>query len=199
MNPNQMDEKKRRIIKTVKTFIMNPHATMEQLADLTGFPKSSVQRYLNDDSMIPELFGYTVFKFIRDQVNTNKINGCKTGGLHYAQNNLAIKNTQGQFQGNDRRTEARKNIKEMIRILEIANLFLEHPTYTLDDVAHDYNQTHSNQMITKDYVYRVLTSKKGYYALTERLYSEIELQLVYRKLNGNAKGAIIHNQNRGIK
>src|SRR5574344_808069 len=129
MNPNQMDEKKRRIIKTVKTFIMNPHATMEQLADLTGFPKSSVQRYLNDDSMIPELFGYTVFKFIRDQVNTNKINGCKPGGLHYAQNNLAIKNTQSQFQGNDRRTKARKNIKEMIRILEIANLFLEHPTY----------------------------------------------------------------------
>lgn len=93
----QEDEIRANILKTVKCF-METNGSMEKISQMTNFPTSNVQRYLNDGRII-ELCGEDTYNFIQNKLGENKHEALVKGGKNYVANNESTKDEIGKFTG----------------------------------------------------------------------------------------------------
>lgn len=192
-----MKDKEKKIFITVKTFLEYPNFTNEELAKLTGFSSSSVQRYLNDP-IIKELFSEETFNKIKELLSNNIKDARRKGGINSFQNNEPVKESNGYFNGNKKSTQTNRLEKKCNDILIFANIFLQNPNLTLEQIADFYNKYYSDKTcdVTRDYVYDCLSSKASYSLLADNLYEVISSQLEERRILGNKSGAIETNSKR---
>lgn len=192
--------RKEKISLVVNTFLKYPNLTMAQLADLPelkDISKSSIQRYLNDP-VICQLFNEEVFNNIKNILTMKGMGAKRKGGFNSFQNNLAVKDNNGQFRG-VKKAENNDNINRKIKhILTFAQLFLENPELSLQDIADLYNEMNPGQdPVTRDYVYDCLSDQTKYEVFSEKMAKQLAYLLEQRRLLGNSNGAIIVNETRG--
>ena len=192
-----MKDKEKKICITVKAFLEHPNFTNEELAKLTGFSSSSVQRYLND-AIIKEIFSEETFNKIKELLSNNIKNARRKGGINSFQNNEPVKESNGYFNGNKKSTQTNRLEKKCNDILIFANIFLQNPNLTLEQIADFYNKYYSDKAcdVTRDYVYDCLSSKASYSLLADNLYEVISNQLEERRILGNKSGVIETNSKR---
>lgn len=192
-----MKDKEKKICITVKAFLEHPNFTNEELAKLTGFSSSSIQRYLNDP-VIKELFNEETFSKIKELLSNNIKDARRKGGINSFQNNEPIKDSNGLFIGSKKSIETNRLESKCNDILIFANIFLQNPNLTLEQIADFYNKYYSDKTseVTKDYVYDCLSKKTSYSLLADNLYEVISSQLEERRILGNKNGAIETNNKR---
>lgn len=192
-----MKDKEKKICITVKAFLEHPNFTNEELAKLTGFSSSSVQRYLNDP-IIKEIFSEETFNKIKELLSNNIKDARRKGGINSFQNNEPVKESNGYFNGNKKSTQTNRLEKKCNDILIFANIFLQNPNLTLEQIADFYNKYYSDKTcdVTRDYVYDCLSSKASYSLLADNLYEVISNQLEERRILGNKSGVIETNSKR---
>jgi hypothetical protein len=136
MSQNTEKEKKQEIV--INYFMEHPTMYINDIANATGIPKSTVQRYLqnNDDLIIP---GTNLT--IREQLKLNKMNGQKKGGINSFRNNDHIKDENGKFIGSVQTTSTiDKEENKRLDIKLLCTYFLEHSTLTMDEMNHIFNE-----------------------------------------------------------
>ena len=105
LSDEQQMEKKKSVEKVVTQFLKSKK-TIKEISAETGIPTSSVQRYLNDESYIREIFGSRanlIIEEIHRKLDQNKLEGHVLGGQTYAQNYEATRGYSGLFTGSKRR------------------------------------------------------------------------------------------------
>ena len=174
-----MKDKEKKICITVKAFLEHPNSTNEELAKLTGFSSSSIQRYLNDP-VIKELFNDETFSKIKELLSNN------------------IKDDAGYFIGNRKSSQTNRLESKCNDILIFANIFLKNPNLSLEQIADFYNNYYSDKSrkVTRDYVYDCLSKKTSYSLLEDNFYEVISSQLEERRILGNKNGATETNNKR---
>lgn len=192
-----MKDKEKKICITVKAFLEHPNFTNEELAKMTGFSSSSIQRYLNDP-VIKELFNEETFNKIKELLSNNIIDARRKGGITSFQNNEPVKNNEGHFIGNKKSDKTNRLENKCNDILIFANIFLKNPNLSLEQIADFYNNYYSDKQrkVTRDYVYDCLSSKASYSLLADNLYEVISSQLEERRILGNKNGALETNNKR---
>lgn len=93
-----------RVQLVVETFLSNPGITINELSELIGIPKSTIQRDLNDADRIAEVCGNPIdtLRKRKRRLTTNSIEGKSKGGTKYSINNTPIKLDNGKFCGSTR-------------------------------------------------------------------------------------------------
>ncbi len=192
-----MKDKEKKICITVKAFLEHPNSTNEELAKLTGFSSSSIQRYLNDP-VIKELFNDETFSKIKELLSNNIKDARRKGGINSFQNNEPIKDDAGYFIGNRKSSQTNRLESKCNDILIFANIFLKNPNLSLEQIADFYNNYYSDKSrkVTRDYVYDCLSKKTSYSLLADNLYEVISSQLEERRILGNKNGATETNNKR---
>jgi hypothetical protein len=155
MNFNQFTEKERREAVVVDYFLNHPTAYINEIVEATGIPKSSVQRYLqsNEDRIIPEL-NIT----IGQQLELNKSQGRRKGGINSFRNNDPVRDAQGKFIGLQQTSSTiDKEEKKRRDIKMLCTYFLENPTVTMDEMADIFKEL---GMYTSDYIYNCITDSR---------------------------------------
>lgn len=192
-----MKDKEKKICITVKAFLEHPNSTNEELAKLTGFSSSSIQRYLNDP-VIKELFNDETFSKIKELLSNNIKDARRKGGINSFQNNEPIKDDAGYFIGNRKSSQTNRLESKCNDILIFANIFLKNPNLSLEQIADFYNNYYSDKSrkVTRDYVYDCLSKKTSYSLLADNLYEVISSQLEERRILGNKNGAVETNNKR---
>ena len=97
--------KKENIAKVVRVFISTDY-TIDEVAEQTKISSSSVQRYLNDEASIREIFGLDadyIIPIIKNGLKKNKQDGLVRGGTNSSQRNVALKDELGHFKGSRRK------------------------------------------------------------------------------------------------
>ena len=180
----------------VQTFLNNPNLTLEELSqkpELKSLSSSSIQRYLNDPIVI-ELFDQETYNKIQKELSGSKMDGHRKGGLHYFENNEPIKDENGKFQGSIKSVEPSRIETKVKHILAFANVFLNNPEMSLQDIADFFNEASEGKYhFTKAYVYDCLNSKDTYDVLDSAKWELIASQLEERRHQGNINGAIQTN------
>ncbi len=192
-----MKDKEKKICITVKAFLEHPNSTNEELAKLTGFSSSSIQRYLNYP-VIKELFNDETFSKIKELLSNNIKDARRKGGINSFQNNEPIKDDAGYFIGNRKSSQTNRLESKCNDILIFANIFLKNPNLSLEQIADFYNNYYSDKSrkVTRDYVYDCLSKKTSYSLLADNLYEVISSQLEERRILGNKNGAVETNNKR---
>ena len=97
--PGDKDAMKlRKIVKAVAAFIATDYkATILDLVTITGLSKSSIQRYLNEEKIISELFNTEIASKVKQGLENNKVNARIKGGLNSYRNNVAVKDYDGSY------------------------------------------------------------------------------------------------------
>lgn len=192
-----MKDKEKKICITVKAFLEHPNSTNEELAKLTGFSSSSIQRYLNDP-VIKELFNDETFSKIKELLSNNIKDARRKCGINSFQNNEPIKDDAGYFIGNRKSSQTNRLESKCNDILIFANIFLKNPNLSLEQIADFYNNYYSDKSrkVTRDYVYDCLSKKTSYSLLADNLYEVISSQLEERRILGNKNGATETNNKR---
>lgn len=192
-----MKDKEKKICITVKAFLEHPNSTNEELAKLTVFSSSSIQRYLNDP-VIKELFNDETFSKIKELLSNNIKDARRKGGINSFQNNEPIKDDAGYFIGNRKSSQTNRLESKCNDILIFANIFLKNPNLSLEQIADFYNNYYSDKSrkVTRDYVYDCLSKKTSYSLLADNLYEVISSQLEERRILGNKNGAVETNNKR---
>ena len=192
-----MKDKEKKICITVKAFLEHPNTTNEELAKLTGFSSSGIQRYLNDP-VIKELFNDETFSKIKELLSNNIKDARRKGGINSFQNNEPIKDDAGYFIGNRKSSQTNRLESKCNDILIFANIFLKNPNLSLEQIADFYNNYYSDKSrkVTRDYVYDCLSKKTSYSLLADNLYEVISSQLEERRILGNKNGATETNNKR---
>lgn len=86
------------ILKVTSVFL-ETGGFIDEVAQKTNIPKSSVQRYLNDSKRIIKLLGEEVNNEIKSILRMNKQQGNQNGGLQFRNNNITLKDELGKFVG----------------------------------------------------------------------------------------------------
>lgn len=102
LSEKQYKEKCLKVAKCVEIFIQVPEITEEMVSKLTRIPKSSVDRYLHDTSIIKEIYGsnsQNIIDKINYKLKNNKENGTIKGGINSQAVSPYLKDDAGKFQG----------------------------------------------------------------------------------------------------
>lgn len=94
---NQSIKKKENIKKVVEYFDQHG-GTIKEISEALDMTKSSVQRYLNDNT-ISEITSMETANKIKEYLLHMKKYGNKMGGLKSQENNIYIKDELGKFKG----------------------------------------------------------------------------------------------------
>lgn len=187
---------KTKLLLIVQTFLENPNLSIQELAELDkleGISKSTIQRYLNNSSII-EVFNQETYNKIQELLSSHKLSGKRKGGLNSFKNNKSLKDSKGRFIGNVSLKDDKRVLIKCQHILSFASIFITYPDMSLQEIADFYNINHPEQPVTRDYVYDCLTSREKYDLLSYELWKKIDLYLENRRLLGNKNGAIASNQ-----
>ena len=99
VSEKQEREINEKILKVTEEFI-NTGFSIEEVAQITGISKSSVQRYLNDEKRIVDLLGHDAYNKIQEMLKINKQEALSKGGYISTRNNRPIRDENGKFLGN---------------------------------------------------------------------------------------------------
>ena len=88
-----------KVLKVTEEFI-NTGFSIEEVSNITGISKSSVQRYLNDEKRIVDLLGREAYDKIQEMLKYNKQEALSKGGYISTKNNMPIRDENGKFAGN---------------------------------------------------------------------------------------------------
>lgn len=103
MNDREVNIKKSdKIILCAKYYLENEDYTIKDVAQVTGFSISSVQRYLNSND-IEVLLNVAIASYIKVKLNNQKIAARRLGGINSKNNNIWIKTDDGKFVGSCRK------------------------------------------------------------------------------------------------
>jgi hypothetical protein len=155
MNFNQFSEKERREAVVLDYFINHPTAYINEIVEVTGIPKSSVQRYLqgNEDRIIPEL-NIT----IGQQLELNKSQGRRKVGINSFCKNDPVRDEHGKFIGIQKTSSiVDKEAKKRRDIKIFCTYFLENPTITMAEMAEIFYELGN---YTSDYIYNCITDSR---------------------------------------
>lgn len=191
--------KEEKVCKVVEAFLNNPGLTIAELSglpELSEISKSSIQRYLNDP-VISKLFDENVYNNIKDKLKLKGLEARRKGGLTSFNNNVVIKDANGHFIGVEKASDSNNISRKIRHILIFSQFFLEHPDFSLQDIADLYNRENPTENVTRDYVYDCLSEHSKYDIFSESMTQQISLQLEQRRLMGNKNGADITNESRG--
>ena len=72
------------------------------ISKIGKIPTSSVQRYLNDEEFITDIFGPARYDYIKERLEKNKENGKHIGAEISRMMNVPVKDRNGKFQGSKR-------------------------------------------------------------------------------------------------
>lgn len=181
--PYEIDEehrKEERGIRSIAAFkATNYSGTNKELADITGIPKSSIQRYLTDQKLIESLTDTETYTLIKDSLLRNKQEGKVKGGINSSKNSVIIKDKAGKFisrmsyEGTiDKEQQKRADIVYLVSL------------YLLEDTSLD--QLASKTGLSRDYIYDCLTSN----LISTLLSKDIENKL-REKLSSNYPTSMI--------
>jgi hypothetical protein len=125
--------KLRKIVKAVAAFIATDYkATILDLVTITGLSKSSIQRYLNEEKIISELFNVEIANSVKQGLEDNKVNARIKGGLNSYRNNVAVKDSDGKFIGTiPYKTEEDKVAVKNEHIIKLARIYLSEDNMSL--------------------------------------------------------------------
>ena len=171
--PGDKDAMKlRKIVKAVAAFIATDYkATILDLVTITGLSKSSIQRYLNEEKIISELFNTEIANKVKQGLENNKVNARIKGGLNSYRNNIAVKDYDGKFIGTiPHKTEEDKVEVKNEHIIKLARIYLSEKNTSLAILA---NVT----KLSEDYIYDCLTSKRVATLLGEDVADELRVKL----------------------
>lgn len=172
-------EKNQKVLLTVKAFLQHPDYTIAELAELPELKKlkistSSIQRYLNDP-IIVNLFNKKTYDQIKVQLRENTINARRRAGINTFKNNNQMKDEAGRFVGSIRTEDTVKLERKMRHVVAFAEIFLNNPEISLQQIADLYNETNLyGEKVTKAYVYDCLASKSQYILLWEYIGDKLE-------------------------
>ena len=143
-----MASKEEKELRVLEYFLEHPTTYIKEIAEETGIPRSSVQRYLQkyEDVLIPSC-GRT----IREQLEINRRNGQREGGKNFFLRHNATKGKNGRFTGSILSEENNLERKK-IDIYLICNYYLLSYPISLTDF-----QKELRGCFTKDYLYDCLT------------------------------------------
>lgn len=173
ITPGDKDSMKlRKIVKAVAAFIATDYkATILDLVTITGLSKSSIQRYLNEEKIISELFNTEIANKVKQGLENNKVNARIKGGLNSYRNNVAVKAADGKFIGTvPCKTEEDKVEVKNEHIIKLARIYLAEKNTSLAILS---NVT----KLSEDYIYDCLTSKRVATLLGEDVADELRLKL----------------------
>ena len=173
ITPGDKDAMKlRKIVKAVAAFIATDYkATILDLVTITGLSKSSIQRYLNEEKIISELFNTEIANKVKQGLENNKVNARIKGGLNSYRNNGAVKDVYGKFIGTvPYKTEEDKVQVKNEHIIKLARIYLAEKNTSLAILA---NVT----KLSEDYIYDCLTSKRVATLLGEDVAGELRIKL----------------------
>jgi len=194
-----MMKKEEKICLVVKAFLEHPNYTMTQLAELQelkGISKSSIQRYLNDPLII-NLLGIETYNQIQTLLKKNLLGAKQKGGINSFKNNEQVKDEKGRFVTSIKNDDPSKVERKIRHILTFSEIFLNHLSMTLQEIADFYNKTNTyGEVVTRDYVYDCLTNRQTYGVLSDSICNQISTQLEQRRLQGNSNGANVTNEMR---
>lgn len=175
--PYEIDEehrKEERGIRSIAAFkATNYSGTNKELADITGIPKSSIQRYLTDQKLVESLTDTETYTLIKDSLLRNKQEGKVKGGINSSKNSVVIKDEAGKFicripyEGPIDKEQQKK-----FDIVYLAGMYL------FKDISLD--QLSNKTGLSRDYIYDCLTSK-----LIGTLLGKNTEKLLREKLNSN--------------
>ncbi len=181
--PYEMDEehrKEERGIMSIAAFkATNYSGTNKELSDITGIPKSSIQRYLTDQKLVESLTDTETYTVIKDSLLRNKKEGKVRGGINSSKNSVVVKDDAGRFvsrmpyEGTIDKEQQKKS-----DIVYLASLYL------LGDTS--LEQLSSETGLTRDYIYDCLTSN-----LIVELLGETTETLLREKLKSNYPTSMI--------
>jgi predicted DNA-binding transcriptional regulator YafY len=69
-----------KVIKTIEVYQKYPELSMIELAKKTDFSKSSINRYLNEKTIIEDLYGKSLYIEIKNRLNESRLKGNSLGG-----------------------------------------------------------------------------------------------------------------------
>ena len=93
-------------IKIVVDNFLRDKKTISEIEKETGISSSSIQRYLNDEENIREIYGIDadfIIEEIQRRLKQNKEKGLSKGGINFAKNNISTKDELGHFTGSVRK------------------------------------------------------------------------------------------------
>lgn len=146
-------------------FLKNSNLTIKELSNETGFSRSSVQRYLEDyaKDVIPDT-GIT----IQEQLQINKIEGQRKGGINFFRNNDPIRGSSGHFGGSvESDANYDKEEKKRVDIYVICSYFIDNYPITLDQMVLEledvgaYSRSYIHDCLHDDRIVEVLGITKS--------------------------------------
>lgn len=94
---NYSEEKIDNIKMSVSLFLEND-IYINEVAQIIGVSRSSVQRYLNDP-LVEIIYGKKIVNKIKEKLKNNYNKGKQKGGINYSKNNQYVKRRDGKFNG----------------------------------------------------------------------------------------------------
>lgn len=159
----------------VSYFVNHPESFISEVSLQTGVSKSSVQRYLKKHGNILISEGKT----INDQLTENRKRGQYQGGIQSFKNNDCLKDKNGRFIGSTPTVSTDdKEVKKREDIKIICTYYLNHKSFTLDEVASAFHELFG---YTSDYVYDCLLDSRVVSVMGEEKAKEIDENLEHNR------------------
>ena len=163
--------KLRKIVKAVAAFMVTDYkANILDLVNITGLSKSSIQRYLNEERIIAELFDNEVAANVKQGLENNRANARIKGGLNSYRNNVVVKDSDGKFVGSVPHKRDDKVEVKNEHIVKLVRIYLSEPNISLSIIS-------KATKLSEDYIYDCLTSKRVSTLLGEDIAGELRVKL----------------------
>lgn len=92
------EERNKKILEVIKIFLENDDYTIIDISKKTGISKSSVQRYLSEDT-VKKITTPQVASYIKNRLKKQKQEAAVKGGVNSKKNNVFVKDQNGKFMG----------------------------------------------------------------------------------------------------
>lgn len=90
-------------IMCINTFLEDNITTIKDVEEKTNIPRSTIQRYLNDEQFIKLYFTKDKVNQIKQKLIKAKKEGLSKGGRISQKNNIQLRDNLGHYKGNKKR------------------------------------------------------------------------------------------------
>lgn len=139
----------------IEYFLENPESYIGEVAEATGIPRSTVQRYLKKYSHLSlgKDFNLTIGKQLEINQQRGKVQGGRSSFIH----NKATRDASGHFTGSVSDYDPHKEEKKQKDIQLICTYYLSHKSASLSEVADAFHELFD---FSRDYVYDCLLDSR---------------------------------------
>lgn len=85
-------------VSTSVALLIKANLYIQEIADIMGYSRSSIQRYLNDP-LVETIYGKEIKEIVSNRLEENYINGKIKGGSNANKTHQYVKTTNGRFNG----------------------------------------------------------------------------------------------------